>query len=119
VASVVTRACVGRTRYQRKTTTGAGRPWPGLVQLADAGRKLLLVTGGELEDLSERFQQLGLLELVVAENGTLLDGLADRPPTHVSEDLTGAITVGALLICVSLAVVLCAEHRWDTPTSRG
>jgi hypothetical protein len=55
----------------------------------------------------------------VAENGTLLDGLADRPPTHVSEDLTAAITVGALLICVSLAVVLCAEHRWDTPTSRG
>jgi hypothetical protein len=77
------------------------------------------VTGGELEDLSERFQQLGLFELVVAENGTLLDGLADRPPTHVSEDLTAAIAVGALLICVSLAVVLCAEHRWDTPTSGG
>jgi hypothetical protein len=75
--------------------------------------------GGELEDLSERFQQLGLFELVVAENGTLLDGLPDRPPTHVSEDLTGAITVRALLICVSVAVVPCAEHRRDTPTSRG
>jgi hypothetical protein len=101
---------VGRTRSQRKTTTGAGRPWPGLVQLADAGRKLPLVTGGELEDLSARFQQLGLFELVVAENGMLLDGLADRPPTQVSEDLTGAINVGALLVCAPVASVLSAEH---------
>jgi hypothetical protein len=42
-----------------------------------------------------------------------------RPPLHLSEDVTAAITVGALVICASVASVLCGEHRRDTPVSRG
>jgi hydroxymethylpyrimidine pyrophosphatase-like HAD family hydrolase len=37
-----------------------------------SGRKLLLVTGRELESLRSVFPQLGLFDLIVAENGALL-----------------------------------------------
>jgi hypothetical protein len=52
------------------------------------------VTGRELGDLLECSSQPVLFELVVAEQG-------------------------ALLVCVSVASLLCAEHRRDTPISRG
>jgi hypothetical protein len=52
------------------------------------------VTGRELGDLLECSSQPVLFELVVAEQG-------------------------ALLVCASVASLLCAEHRRDTPISRG
>jgi HAD superfamily hydrolase (TIGR01484 family) len=43
-----------------------------LTTLKKSGRKLLLVTGRELQALKHHFPQLGLFDLVIAENGALL-----------------------------------------------
>lgn len=43
-----------------------------LKRLRDSGRKLLLVTGRQLEDLIEVFSDVELFDRVVAENGALL-----------------------------------------------
>ena len=61
--------------------------WNGLVseetiaaleQVRNSGRKLILVTGRELDDLAEVFPRLDLFERVVAENGALLYRPASR-----------------------------------------
>ena len=44
----------------------------GLEQLLASGRKLILVTGRQLDELLEIFPQIALCEWVVAENGALL-----------------------------------------------
>lgn len=49
-----------------------------LRKLRNSGRKLLLVTGRELEDLERAFPHLELFERVVAENGALLYRPASR-----------------------------------------
>lgn len=43
-----------------------------LRALRQSGRKLILVTGRELDELIEVFPNLGIFEIVVAENGALL-----------------------------------------------
>lgn len=43
-----------------------------LERLLASGRRLLLVTGRELEDLVAVFPQLDLFDAVIAENGALL-----------------------------------------------
>lgn len=43
-----------------------------VARLKAAGKKLVLVTGRELEELKQVFPELGLCDLVVAENGALL-----------------------------------------------
>jgi hydroxymethylpyrimidine pyrophosphatase-like HAD family hydrolase len=43
-----------------------------LERVRESGRKLLLVTGRELESLRSVFTELGLFDLIVAENGALL-----------------------------------------------
>jgi hydroxymethylpyrimidine pyrophosphatase-like HAD family hydrolase len=43
-----------------------------LQRLKAAGRKVLLVTGRELPDLQRVFPQLGVFDVIVAENGALL-----------------------------------------------
>jgi hydroxymethylpyrimidine pyrophosphatase-like HAD family hydrolase len=43
-----------------------------LARVRESGRKLLLITGRELESLRSVFPDLGLFDLVVAENGALL-----------------------------------------------
>lgn len=53
-------------------------------QLLASGRKLVLVTGRELDELLEIFPQLNLFEWVVAENGALLY----RPSNHEIKVLT-------------------------------
>lgn len=45
-----------------------------------AGRKLVLVTGRELEDLTRTFAELDAFDIVVAENGALLYTPRPRPP---------------------------------------
>jgi len=44
----------------------------GLVRLRASGRRLVLVTGRELEDLSLVFPELDLFDRIVAENGAVL-----------------------------------------------
>lgn len=43
-----------------------------IERLRAAGKKLVLVTGRELEELKQVFPEIGLCDLVVAENGALL-----------------------------------------------
>ncbi|HWY59946.1 MAG TPA: HAD family hydrolase [Terriglobales bacterium] len=43
-----------------------------LARVRESGRKLLLVTGRELESLESVFPQLSIFDLIVAENGALL-----------------------------------------------
>src|SRR5579872_3949317 len=43
-----------------------------LASVRESGRKLLLVTGRELDSLKDVFPQLGVFDLIVAENGALL-----------------------------------------------
>lgn len=59
-----------------------------LERLRDSGRKLILVTGRQLDDLLQVFPHVDLFERIVAENGALLYRpasreeklLGDRPP---------------------------------------
>lgn len=53
-----------------------------LAALKHSGRKLLLITGRELQALKHHFAQLSLFDLVVAENGALL-----YDPTTDTEEL--------------------------------
>ena len=65
-------------------------------RLLRSSRKLLLVTGRELDDLKRVFPQIDRCELVVAENGGLLynpktqqeRSLAEAPNPHFLEELT-------------------------------
>lgn len=43
-----------------------------LIKIKASGRKLIMVTGRELDDLKQNFDRLDLFDLVVAENGALL-----------------------------------------------
>ena len=67
----------------------------GLARLRDTGRKLLLVTGRELDELLSIFPAVRLFDRVVAENGALLyrpesgerEPLGDPPPDEFVERL--------------------------------
>lgn len=79
------------------TLATAGRIAPevvdGLRRLRDAGRRAVLVTGRELDDLFKVCPEIGLFERVVAENGAVLYRpssretilLADPPPRAFCE----------------------------------
>jgi len=69
--------------------------WSSLKQLRDSGRKLIMVTGRELDELKTVCSRLDMFDLVVAENGALLyepssgeEVLISAPP---SEDLVGRL----------------------------
>src|SRR5262249_52013702 len=67
-----------------------------LIRLRQSGRRVVLVTGRLLEPLLAAFPQVGLCDLVVAENGALLYDpetrserpLVDSPPRQFVEKLT-------------------------------
>src|SRR5436190_15656789 len=81
-----------------------------LERLRASGRRLLMVTGRELEDLKRVFSRLDLFDHVVAENGALLyrpetreeKVLAERPPERFVEALqvrgVGPISVGHVIV---------------------
>lgn len=81
-----------------------------LQELRRSGRKLILVTGRELEDLIQVFPHLEIFDRVVAENGALLYRpatreerlLAVRPPEEFSRELIarGAerVSVGRIIV---------------------
>ena len=81
-----------------------------LEEIKRSGRKLLLVTGRNLSDLQRAFPQLGLFDLVVAENGALLFNpakkeeiaLAEPPPPafvlRLQEMGVAPLTVGRIIV---------------------
>src|SRR5438105_2314352 len=66
-----------------------------LSRLKESGRKLVLVTGRELDELLKILPQVTLFDRVVAENGALLyrpaereqEVLAERPPRGFVDEL--------------------------------
>ena len=81
-----------------------------LLEVKKSGRKLILVTGRELEDLIKVFPQLDLFDRVVAENGALLyrpatreeRTLAEPPPEEFVREL---IRRGAERVSVGRVIV--------------
>jgi len=86
------------------------RTLQSLEDLRKSGRKLILVTGRELDDLIRVFPRLDLFDRVVAENGALLyrpatreeRTLAERPPEEFVRELIhrGAdpVSVGRVIV---------------------
>jgi len=92
-----------------------------LQQVRQSGRKLVLVTGRELEDLIRVFPKLELFDRVVAENGALLyrpasseeTPLAEAPPEAFVRELrrrsTQRVSAGRVIVstwrpCETIAV---------------
>src|SRR5437762_6989751 len=81
-----------------------------LQEVRKSGRKLILVTGRELDDLIKVFPRIDLFDRVVAENGALLyrpatreeRPLAQRPPDEFWQQL---IKRGAVRVSVGWAIV--------------
>jgi HAD superfamily hydrolase (TIGR01484 family) len=62
-----------------------------LKEVKSSGRKLVLVTGRELSELSSLFTELELFDLVVAENGGLLFNPANKEETPLAEAPSAAL----------------------------
>lgn len=81
-----------------------------LERLRNSGRRLILVTGRELDELLQVFPQVDLFESVVAENGALLYRpatreiklLAEAPPERFAQSLrargVGPLSVGRVIV---------------------
>lgn len=81
-----------------------------LERLRASGRKLIMVTGRELDQLLAIFPEVGLFDWVVAENGALLyqpstkleKKLAESPPPKFVDELkrrgVGPISVGRVIV---------------------
>ena len=86
-----------------------------LESLKRSGRKLLLVTGRQVDEIVEMFPAVRLFEQVVAENGAVLYGpqdgsekyLAERPPEQFIDELRrrniSPLSVGRVIIAASAA----------------
>lgn len=84
-----------------------------LERLKASGRKLLLVTGREMDELVEIFPRLNLFDRVVAENGAILyrpqdhseEYLAARPPEEFLDELrrrsVSPLTTGRVIVSSS------------------
>ncbi len=59
-----------------------------LQKIKDSGRKLLMVTGRELEDLFRVFPQYEMFDLLVVENGALLYNPATKTERKLAEDVS-------------------------------
>lgn len=82
-------------------------------RLHDSGRKLILVTGRELKDLCKVFPEIGVCDLVVAENGALLwdpktkssEVLGEHPPEAFVRELrkrgVEPLSVGEVVVATS------------------
>src|SRR2546425_7780470 len=88
----------------------SARTIQALEDVRKSGRKLILVTGRELDDLVKVFPRLDLFDRVVAENGALLYRpatreerlLAERPPDKFWQEL---IKRGAERVSVGRVIV--------------
>lgn len=59
-----------------------------LQKIKDSGRRLLMVTGRELEDLLRVFPQYEMFDLLVVENGALLYNPATKQERMLAEDVS-------------------------------
>lgn len=59
----------GTLAYEGKVTT---KTIDALIKIKASGRKLIMVTGRQLDDLKQIFDRLDLFDCVVAENGALI-----------------------------------------------
>jgi len=81
-----------------------------LERFLDSGRKLILVTGRQMDELLQVFPRINLFERVVAENGALLyqpasreeKTLGDRPPEEFIKTLrergVAPLSVGRIIV---------------------
>ncbi|MFL6618940.1 MAG: HAD family hydrolase, partial [Povalibacter sp.] len=56
-----------------------------LKRLRESGRKLVMVTGREIDDLQTVFEPLALFDLIVAENGAMIYRPATREERLLGE----------------------------------
>ena len=104
---------IATSGYVPETTINA------LEQVKKSGRKLLLVTGRELDDLFRVFPRLDLFDRVVAENGALLYRptnreeklLAEAPPPEFAREL---IRRGATRVSIGRVIVATWEPHETT-----
>ncbi|MEU4405091.1 HAD-IIB family hydrolase [Streptosporangium sp. NPDC023963] len=90
-----------------------------LERLARSGRRLVMVTGREVESLTRDFERLDLFDLVVAENGAVLhhpgeqksSALAEAPPEAFVERLR---ELGVEPLSVGSAIVSTLEPHAET-----
>ena len=101
-----------------------------LCRLKESGRKLLLVTGREIPELSKVFSELQMFHRIVAENGALIYEpetgkqrmLADPPPPIFAERLrqrgVKRLSVGQVIVAtqqMDLGLVEAAIHECQLP----
>lgn len=90
-----------------------------LRRAKESGRRLILVTGRELEQLLEIFPQIEIFDRVVAENGALLykpktkevRTLAEKPPLEFADELKKR---GAERVSIGHVIVATWEPHQDT-----
>ena len=97
-----------------------------LERLKQSGRKLLLVTGREMDEIVEIFPELDLFDRVVAENGEVLyrpqdrseKYLAARPPEKFVDELrrrnVSPLSMGRIIIAANAA----AAPKFSTPFAK-
>src|SRR5262249_35330034 len=92
-----------------------------LERLRSSGRRLILVTGREIEDLNEAFPHAALFERIVAENGALVYRpatreqklLAEPPPAAFLDALREkgvALSVGHAIVATSAPYATTVLH---------
>src|SRR5262249_58154103 len=92
-----------------------------LERLRSSGRRLILVTGREIEDLNEAFPHAALFERIVAENGALVSRpeageeklLAEPPPAAFLDALREkgvALSVGHAIVATSAPYATTVLH---------
>lgn len=93
--------------------------WASLRKLRDSGRKLILVTGRELDELLGLLHHPEMFDRIVAENGAVLyypatksiRMLATKPPAEFAEELTRR---GVDRVAVGRVIVAAWEPHQDT-----
>ena len=93
--------------------------WAALKQLRDSGRKLIMVTGRELDELLALLPHAEMFDRIVAENGAVLycpatkniKLLAPPPPKEFGEQL---VARGAERVAVGRVIVATWEPHQDT-----
>ena len=75
-----------------------------LARLRESGRKLVLVTGRELDELTAIFPGIGLFDRVVAENGALLHRPHDGSRKDLGEPAPEALVQGLRASGIPLSV---------------
>src|SRR5215468_8070968 len=97
----------------------AGTTWAALHRLCDSGRRLVMVTGRELEDVLSRIGEPELFARIVAENGALLYRpaskeirmLAEPPPPRFVGELRAR---GVDRLAIGRVIVASREPHQDT-----